>query len=47
MLLQIITYDYDDKAAVWDQSEPSPVREGQHKVGGTFRVKVTIPEVSV
>lgn len=47
MLLQIMTYDYDDKAAVWDQCEPSPVKEGQHRVGATFRVKVTIPEVSV
>lgn len=38
-LLQIITYDYDDKAAVWDQWEPRPGGEGATESGRNFQSK--------
>lgn len=45
VLLQIITYDYNDKAAVWDQWEPRPGGEGAAESGRNFQSKSHYYEV--
>lgn len=45
VLLQTITYDYDDKAAVWDQWEARPGGEGATESGPNFQSKSHYYEV--